>query len=191
MEHCKCHPETIYKINGYVICTFILIKTNERRCLHRPLSMQFQSKSYCKFSNKFKEVWLKWMFLCHSYQPVPLHWSLNRKHCSREYSCQRVTTCNSNETSSYFIKGGEGDHRNVTVKNYLSLYVISLCWIFKGQGKTVSSVAELLRSDVSINTLSYQLWTNKSMRWFIFSYRGKTVASEAVWDNISAWTLKP
>lgn len=28
-----------------------------------------------------------------------------------------------------------GSHRNVTVKNYLSFYMISLCRIFKGQGE--------------------------------------------------------
>lgn len=36
-------------------------------------------------------------------------------------------TCNSNETPSYFMKEGEASHRNVTVKNYLSFYMISLC----------------------------------------------------------------
>lgn len=164
---CKCQPETKYKIHSCVICAFTSIKTNERRCLYRPLGMQVRSKNYCKFSDIFKEVWLKPVFPCHSYQPVPLHPSWNRKHCSGEYSCQRVTTCNSNEVSSYFIKG-EGNHGNVTVKNYLSFYMISLCWIFKGRGRTASLVADLSRSGVSVNVLSCQLWTNKTTRWPIF-----------------------
>lgn len=52
----KCQPETIYKIHSCVICGFTSIKTNERRCLHRPLGEQVQLKISCKFSNKFKEL---------------------------------------------------------------------------------------------------------------------------------------
>lgn len=118
------------------------------------------------------------MFLCCSYQPVPLHGCLNRKHCSGEYSCQRVTACSSNETSSYFIKGGEGKHRNVTVKNYLSFYMITLCWIFKGQGEDcqfsccitemwcVYQCAFILAVDQQENEMAYFLLESKQLcKW--------------------------